>query len=213
MSIGIGVVYILHQCCIGMNHIVRVGGSVFVSLILEWNSSFDVSHCQNPEASVENRKQKESGLRKEMLVSMAMWSMCLCVWWPHACMSLSPSLFFCLSVCLLAAHGAVTCQAPVYMNTLCSKRDKSTGKSPAEVYHPLFSNMLKLQNSDNLQLRFPSLFKHTSCWSWEVLFEEPFCRHRGMKFVKFLSGHFNLSHSFITFDGGFQMFYTILYLI
>lgn len=129
MSIGIGVVYILHQCCIGMNHIVRVGGSVFVSLILEWNSSFDVSHCQNPEASVENRKQKESGLRKEMLVSMAMWSMCLCVWWPHACMSLSPSLFFCLSVCLLAAHGAVTCQAPVYMNTLCSKRDKSTGES------------------------------------------------------------------------------------
>lgn len=65
-----------------MNHPVRVGGSVFASLILERNSSFDISHliAKPGGLSGKQKAKKERGLcEEEMLVSMATWSMCLCV--------------------------------------------------------------------------------------------------------------------------------------
>lgn len=58
--------------------------------------------CQNLEASEESRKkEKDSSLFKEMLVSMAML---LCVWWPHTMHILLGSLLF-LQTARLPPHG------------------------------------------------------------------------------------------------------------
>lgn len=138
-----------------MNHILRVGGSVFESLILEWNSSFDISHLPSPEASVDNRKQKEwkriwplwgdacfHGDVEHVLVCMMTSRMHILLG------SLLPLLPGCRQC---AAHGAVTCQAWVYRRTLRSKREKSTGESQ----QLRFSE--DSDRCDSLYFRFPSL--------------------------------------------------------
>lgn len=119
--------------CIGMIYIQGVGGSVFESLILEWNSSFDISHLPTPEAPG-NRKKKE---RKRIQPPSGdacfhgdVEHVLVCMVTSHIHILLT-SLFFCQDADSVPASTRHMVQSHVRLQfiggIICSKCEKSTG--------------------------------------------------------------------------------------
>lgn len=84
----ISVVLILHRC-FGMNHTGSVGGSVFW---LSWfRMKFLIWHLSLAKCGdlggKQKRKEKNLASLRRCLFPWQCWSMCLCVWWPHECIS------------------------------------------------------------------------------------------------------------------------------
>ncbi len=142
-----------------MNHTLRVGGSVFESLILEWNSSFDITHSPKPEASAENRKQEERKriwpLQGDACFHGNVEHVLVCMMTSRMHILLS-SLFFCQdadSVCASTQHMVQSLVR--FTGGLCVRNVKLRRRK-------LRFTREDIDHSDSMRLYFRSLsiFKH-----------------------------------------------------